>query len=83
MFSCEICEIFKNTYFDKHLRTAASGKTQIDNHLQPLPAEVRDALTYHFVNALFCRSRTAMITMISDYNDFFLGAVHMDVSWPG
>ena len=24
VFSCEYCEIFKNTYFDKHLRTAAS-----------------------------------------------------------
>ena len=24
MFSSEYCEIFKNTYFDKHLRTAAS-----------------------------------------------------------
>ena len=22
MFSCEICEIFKNTYFEEHLRTA-------------------------------------------------------------
>ena len=24
MFSCEICEIFKNTYFEEHLRTTAS-----------------------------------------------------------
>ena len=24
MFSCEYCEIFKNTYFEKHLRIAAS-----------------------------------------------------------
>ena len=24
MFSCEYCKIFKNTYFQKHLRTAAS-----------------------------------------------------------
>ena len=24
MFSCEICKIFKNTYFEEHLRTAAS-----------------------------------------------------------
>ena len=23
MFSCEDCEIFKNTYFEEHLRTAA------------------------------------------------------------
>ena len=24
MFSCEYCEIFRNTYFEKHLRTVAS-----------------------------------------------------------
>ena len=24
MFSCEICESFKNTYFEEHLRTTAS-----------------------------------------------------------
>ena len=24
MFSCGYCEIFKNTYFEEHLRTAAS-----------------------------------------------------------
>ena len=24
MFSCEICEFFLNTYFEKHLQTAAS-----------------------------------------------------------
>ena len=27
MFSCEYCEIFKNTYFEEHLRTAASVDT--------------------------------------------------------
>ena len=25
VLSCEYCGIFKNTYFKKHLRTAASG----------------------------------------------------------
>ena len=24
MFACEICEIFKDTYFEEHLRTTAS-----------------------------------------------------------
>ena len=24
VFSCECCEIYKNTYFEKHLQTAAS-----------------------------------------------------------
>ena len=27
VFSCEYCKIFKNTYFEEHLRTAASGFT--------------------------------------------------------
>ena len=26
VFSCEICEIYKNTYFEEHLRTTASEK---------------------------------------------------------
>ena len=30
MFSCEICEIFKNTYFVEHLRTAASDGSESD-----------------------------------------------------
>ena len=25
MFSCEICDFFKNTYFEKHLQTTASA----------------------------------------------------------
>ena len=25
VFSCEICEIFKNTYFEEHLRTTTSA----------------------------------------------------------
>ena len=29
VFSCEICEIFRNTYFRKHLRTAASANTPL------------------------------------------------------
>ena len=30
MFSCEICKIFKNTYFAEHLRTAASDGSKSD-----------------------------------------------------
>ena len=30
MLSCEICEIFKNTYFVEHLRTAASDGSESD-----------------------------------------------------
>ena len=28
VFSCEYCEIFKNTYFEEHLRKAASEANQ-------------------------------------------------------
>ena len=31
LFSCEICEIFKNTYFVEHLRTAASDGSESDD----------------------------------------------------
>ena len=29
MFSCEYCEVFKNTYFEEHLPTAASVQSNI------------------------------------------------------
>ena len=32
MLSCEICEIFKNTYFVEHLRMAASDGTESDEN---------------------------------------------------
>ena len=31
MFSGECCEIFKNTYFEEHLRTAATGRPTMGN----------------------------------------------------
>ena len=36
MFSCEFCEIFKNTFFTEHLRTTASEKTEADSGLVKL-----------------------------------------------
>ena len=32
MFSCEYCVTFKNTYFEEHLRTAASEKEALIYH---------------------------------------------------
>ena len=29
VFSCEMCEIFKNTYFEEHLRTTASVRKKV------------------------------------------------------
>ena len=37
VFSCEYCEIFKNTYFEEHLRTAVS----IDNLKNDLIARLK------------------------------------------
>ena len=31
MFSCEKCEILKNTYFEEHLRTTASEPLTLNN----------------------------------------------------
>ena len=31
VFACEYCEIFKNTYFEKHLRTAASENQHLSD----------------------------------------------------
>ena len=33
VFSCEYCEIFKSTYFEKHLRTAASETLLVNSKL--------------------------------------------------
>ena len=30
VFSCEYCKIFNNTYFEEHLRTAASIKSKLN-----------------------------------------------------
>ena len=36
MFSCEICEIFKNTYFEEYLPTDASiNERQQETHTMP------------------------------------------------
>ena len=34
VFPCEYCEIFKNTYFEEHLRTAASSSKACKSQLQ-------------------------------------------------
>ena len=33
MFSCEVCGIFKNTYFEEHLRTTSSGNLDIQSEM--------------------------------------------------
>ena len=36
MFSFEICEVLKNTYFEEHLRTTASGVCFCYNKLEAM-----------------------------------------------
>ena len=46
VFFCEYCEIFKNTYFEKHLRTTASVNSRADVFQESLPlAFKRNVLT--------------------------------------
>ena len=33
LFSCEFCEISKNTFFTEHLRATGSGKTEIQGKI--------------------------------------------------
>ena len=56
-FSCEYCEIFKNTYFDEHLRMAASTPSNVsmadiiskytDNNLKNIA--LQDLHEWHFL----------------------------------
>ena len=39
MFSCEYCEISKNTYSEEHLRTTASELTLGSDCLGPFPGQ--------------------------------------------
>ena len=40
VFSCEYCEIFKNTYFEEHLQTAASKGSIKNNSSVLIPLRV-------------------------------------------
>ena len=59
VLSCEYCDIFKNTYFEEHLRTAASILLIIKliiniGHL-PTPSELKNNMEW-FLPRRFCRS---------------------------
>ena len=42
VLSCEICEIFKKTYFEEHVRTTTSGKSyrQMFSILWTIPLKI-------------------------------------------
>ena len=45
LFSCEYFGIFKNTYFEEHLRTAASSFSFIVTHVRPIFSPWRNQLS--------------------------------------
>ena len=50
VFFCEYCEIFKNTYFEKHLRTTASVNSRAAVFQESLALPKRNALTSGIFN---------------------------------
>ena len=50
VFFCEYCEIFKITYFEKHLRTTASVNSIAAVFQESLALPKRNALTSGIVN---------------------------------
>ena len=75
MFFCEYCEIFKNTYIEKHLRTMASE----NNPTVMLSYEICEI----FKNAYFEEhlQKTAFICFTSEYYsvaEFGLGETSTD-----
>ena len=41
MFCCKFCEIFKNTYFEEHLRTATSEQNKCEQLLLQLILSIK------------------------------------------
>ena len=74
VFSCEICEIFKNTYFEEHLRTTVSPSTPLCTVLicKPEPNwniffRLRRSKNNFIgcINDTFCRTITLFSSLLS------------------
>ena len=50
VFFCEYCEIFKNTYFEKHLQTTAAVNSRAAVFQESLALPKRNALTSGIFN---------------------------------
>ena len=54
MFSCEYCEIFKNTYFEEHLQTTTSECSRIFNIPGHLSLNFWSQIGKEFNGIFFC-----------------------------
>ena len=77
MFPCKYCEIFKNIFFEKHVRTSASVHFKIQIHIQ------HPAVKYlrYFLEKLLVRRLTVQNTspekkkLLEGWTNFFLGTL--------
>ena len=56
ILSCEYCETFKNTYFEEHLPTAASGCKTFKNYLVRGLSIIKREFYNYSIMALFSRA---------------------------
>ena len=66
MFSCEFCEISKNTFFTEHLWTAASQDYKSQTPLHAFKAKVRK-WNAKFVNVGWASSRKDIQVLFKSY----------------
>ena len=58
MFSCEVCEVFMNNYFEEHLRTTSSNLNLIINYYG---IEKKKKMSHHEINFLLESDLMALI----------------------
>ena len=71
VISCEHCEIFKNTYFEKHLRTTASVNSRAAVFHKGLALPKRNALT----SGIFHCGRLVQPTQVQNGNPRILSSI--------
>ena len=72
MFSCEFCEIFRNTYYGEHLQTKSSGCTEIFENMVPFfskePVTFCRASMFLFFSTIWASSVLIPVLIHSCYN---------------
>ena len=63
MFSYEICEIFKNTFFDEHLRTTAFSSSSFKLDLE-------DLTVFQDLNLRFAKIKLFTTVFLSNFSSF-------------
>ena len=67
MFSCEFCEIFKNTYFVEHLQTAAF----VRSIYVLCPGEYRESFSSRKQSEIYKKKRADNFCDVSEQQLFF------------